>query len=133
MPVMTEPVHTGEFIVSEGNNSISRELIELAPDLTLLPGTVLGKNTATNVYAALDPAATLNEEDEGNGLQMAAGILWDHVTTDATGGEAVIIARLAEVHQDLLIWPEAITDEQKTNAVSELLSLDIVLRQGEQG
>ena len=25
MPVMTEPVHTGEFIVSEGNNSISRE------------------------------------------------------------------------------------------------------------
>ena len=126
MPVMTEPVHTGEFIVSEGNNSISRELIELAPDLTLLPGTVLGKNTATNVYAALDP-------DADTGLQMAAGILWDHVTTDATGGEAVIIARLAEVHQDLLIWPEAITDEQKTTAVSELLSLDIVLRQGEQG
>ena len=126
MPVMTEPVHTGEFIVSEGNNSISRELIELAPDLTLLPGTVLGKNTSTEVYAVLDP-------DADTGLQMAAGILWDHVTTDATGGEAVIIARLAEVHQDLLIWPEAITDEQKTTAVSELLSLDIVLRQGEQG
>ena len=125
MPVMTEPVHTGEFIASEGNNSISRELIELAPDLTLLPGTVLGKNTSTEVYAVLDPTAD-------TGLQMAAGILWDHVTTDATGGEAVIIARLAEVHQDLLIWPEAITDEQKTNAVSELLSLDIVLRQGEQ-
>ena len=78
MPVMTEPVHAGEFIVSEGNNSISRELIELAPDLTLLPGTVLGKDTSTAVYAALDPAAS-------NGLQMAAGILWDHVSTDATG------------------------------------------------
>ena len=125
MPVMTEPVHTGEFIVSEGNNSISRELIELAPDLTLLPGTVLGKNTSTDVYAVLDPAAD-------TGLQMAAGILWDHVTTDASGGEAVIIARLAEVHQDLLVWPADITDEQKTTAVSELLSLDIVLRQGEQ-
>ena len=43
MPVMTESIHTGEFIVSEGNNNISRELIKLAPDLTLLPGTVLGK------------------------------------------------------------------------------------------
>ena len=126
MPVMTEPVHAGEFIVSEGNNSISRELVELAPDLVLLPGTVLGKDTATAVYAALDPAAD-------NGLQMAAGVLWDHVTTGATGGEAVIIARLAEVHQDLLVWPDGITDEQKASAAGELAALDIILRQGEQG
>ena len=126
MPVMTEPVHAGEFIVSEGNNSISRELIELAPDLTLLPGTVLGKNTSTDVYASLDP-------DADTGLQLAAGVLWDHVSTDATGGEAVIIARLAEVDQELLVWPETITDEQKATAVSELASLDIILRKGEQG
>ncbi|MGI9279101.1 MAG: head decoration protein [Endozoicomonas sp.] len=130
MPVMTEPVHAGEFIVSEGNNSISRELVELAADLTLLPGTILGKNTSTDVFGPLDPAAALNGE---SGLQMAAGVLWDHVTTDATGGEGVIIARLAEVHQDLLVWPEGITDEQKTTAVSELASLDIILRTGEQG
>ena len=124
MPVMTEPVHTGEFIVSEGNNSISREKVELAANLTLLPGTVLGKNTATAVYGALDPAAD-------TGLQMAAGVLWDHVTTDATGGEAVIIARLAEVHQDLLVWPDGITAEQQVTATEELASLDIILRQGE--
>ncbi len=124
MPVMTEPVHTGEFIVSEGNNSISRELVELSPDLILLPGTVLGKNTATSVYGPLDPAAD-------TGMQMAAGVLWDHVSTDATGGEAVIIARLAEVHQDLLVWPEGITTEQQTTGVEELALLDIILRQGE--
>ncbi|KEQ17137.1 head decoration protein [Endozoicomonas numazuensis] len=126
MPVMTEPVHTGEFIVSEGNNSISRELVELAPDLKLLPGSVLGKNTSTDVYGPLDP-------DADTGLQMAVGVLWDHVSTDATGGEGVIIARLAEVHQDLLIWPEGVTDEQQATAVSELASLDIILRKGEQG
>ncbi len=124
MPVKTEPVHTGEFIVSEGNNSISRELVALAPDLTLLPGTVLGKNTTTAVYGPLDPAAD-------TGLQTAAGILWDHVTTDATGGEALIIARLAEVDEVLLVWPEAITDEQKAAAVTELEALNIILRQGE--
>ncbi|WP_263080068.1 head decoration protein [Endozoicomonas sp. Mp262] len=124
MPVKIEPVHTGEFIVSEGNNSISRELVELAPDLTLLPGTVLGKNTATDVYGPLDLVAD-------NGLQMAVGVLWDHVATDATGGEAVIIARLAEVDEVLLIWPEAITDEQKATATNELEALNIILRQGE--
>ena len=124
MPVMTEPVHAGEFIVSEGNNSISREKVELAANLTLLPGTVLGKNTATTVYGPLDPAAD-------TGLQMAAGVLWVHVTTDATGGEAVIIARLAEVHQDLLVWPDGITAEQQVTATEELASLDIILRQGE--
>lgn len=124
MPVMTEPVHAGEFIVSEGNNSISREKVELAANLTLVPGTVLGKNTATAVYGTLDPGAD-------SGLQMAAGVLWDLVTTDATGGEAVIIARLAEVHQDLLVWPDGITEEQQTTAIEELASLDIILRQGE--
>ncbi len=62
---------------------------------------------------------------------MAAGVLWDHVTTDATGGEAVIIARLAEVHQDLLVWTEGITAEQQVTATEELASLDIILRQGE--
>lgn len=124
MPVMTEPVHAGEFIVSEGNNCISREKVELAANLTLLPGTVLGKNTATAVYGPLDPVAD-------TGMQMAAGVLWAHATTDATGGEAVIIARLAEVHQDLLIWPEGITEEQQTTAIEELASLDIILRQGE--
>ena len=124
MPVMTEPVHAGEFIVSEGNNSISREKVELAANLTLLPGTVLGKNTATSVYGPLDPAAD-------TGMQMAAGVVWDHVSTDATGGEAVIIARLAEVHQDLLVWPDGITAEQQVTATEELASLDIILRQGE--
>ena len=124
MSVMTEPVHTGEFIVSEGNNSISREKVELAANLTLLPGTVLGKNTATAVYEPLDPTAD-------SGVQMAAGVLWDHVATDVTGGEAVIIARLAEVHRDLLIWPNGITEAEHSTAIGELASLDIILRQGE--
>ena len=122
MPTLTESVHTGEFLVSEGNNSISRELIELAPNLTLLSGTVLGKDTASDIYKPVDPAAD-------DGTQMAAGILWDHKTTDATGGEGVLIARLAEVDQERLIWPDGITDEQKATAVSELKALDIILRQ----
>ncbi len=122
MPVMTESVHTGEFLLSEGNLNISRELVELAPSLTMLSGTVMGKDTANDIYKPLDV-------DASDGTQMAAGILWDHKTTDATGGEGVLIARLAEVDQERLIWPDDITDEQKATAVSELAALDIILRQ----
>ena len=121
MATLMESVHTGEFLVSEGNNSISREQVELAPDLSVLSGTVLGKNTATSIYSPVDPAA-----DDGS--QMAAAILYSNTTTDATGGEAVVICRLGEVDQSLLIWPDAITDEQKATAISELASLDIILR-----
>ena len=121
MATLMESVHTGEFLVSEGNNSISREQVELAPDLNVLSGTVLGKNTATNIYSPVDPAA-----DDGS--QMAAGILYSNVTTDTTGGEAVVVYRLAEVDQGLLIWPDAITDEQKATAITELGTLDIILR-----
>ncbi|WP_263080131.1 head decoration protein [Endozoicomonas sp. Mp262] len=125
MPVQTEPVHTGEFIVSEGNNSISRECVALVAELTLLPGTVLGKETATGTYGPLDLTAD-------NGLQVAVGILWDHERTGSTGKEGVIIARLAEVDERLLIWPAAITEEQQAAAVEALKAVDIILRQGEQ-
>ena len=125
MPVQTEPVHPGEFIVSEGNNSISRECVALAADLTLLPGTVLGKETATNLHSPLDLSAD-------NGLQVAVGIVWDHVTTGSEGKEGVMIARLAEVDERLLIWPADITDEQQATAIEQLGAANIILRQGEQ-
>ena len=121
MAARMESVHTGEFLVSEGNNSISREQIELGADLTLLAGTVLGRNTATNVYSPLDTTAD-------DGRQMAAALLYSNVTTDATGGEAVAITRTAEVDQSLLGWPEAITDTEKDTAIAELSTLGVILR-----
>ncbi|MTI15141.1 head decoration protein [Sansalvadorimonas verongulae] len=121
MATLTESVHTGEFLVSEANNTLSREQVELAPSLMLYSGTVLGKNTATGIYSPVDPAA-----DDGS--QMAAGVLYNNTQTDATGGEAVLIARLAEVDASLLIWPDGITDEQKATAITELGALDIALR-----
>ena len=61
MSVKVEPTHTGEFLVSEGNNSISRDVVALAASLTLAPGTVLGKD-ASDVYTQLDPAASTMEQ-----------------------------------------------------------------------
>ncbi len=121
MSVKTESVYTGEFLVSEGNNSISREQVSFAASLTMLPGTVVGKASADGVYSSLDPSAV-------DGTETAAGILYAGKVTDASGGDGVIIARLAEVVDSLLVWPVSITDEQKAAAVDQLAGLDIILR-----
>ncbi|WP_299735372.1 head decoration protein [uncultured Endozoicomonas sp.] len=121
MTVKTESVYTGEFLVSEGNNTISREQVVFAANLTMLPGTIVAMATDTGLFQPLDPTA-----DDGS--QNALGVLYAGKTTDANGGDGVIISRLAEVVDSLLIWPEGITDEQKATAVDQLAALDIILR-----
>ena len=121
MSVKTESVYTGEFLVSEGNNTISREQVPLAANLTMMPGTVVGKASADGIYSPLDPSAD-------DGTQNAAGILYAGKVTEASGGDGIIIARLAEVVDSLLIWPAGITDEQKIAASDQLAGLDIILR-----
>ncbi len=117
----TEGLHTGEFLVSEGNNSISREQVAFGANLTMEPGTVIAKVTATGVYMPLDPAGA-------DGTEVAAGVLYAGKVTDASGGDGVIIARLAEVVDSLLVWPVGITAAEQDTAVGQLAGLDIITR-----
>ncbi len=53
MTVLNEGKHTGEFLLSEGNGSISRETVTIAAAASaLVPGTVLGKITLGAATAA---------------------------------------------------------------------------------
>ena len=52
-----EPVHAGEFLLSEGAGKISREAIDLAPGAALVAGQVLGQLTATGQFAPYNPEA----------------------------------------------------------------------------
>ena len=89
MPELQEGRYAGEFVVSEGNGSISRETITVLSGETLEAG--LGKVTASGKYKALDPAAV-------DGSEVAAGILYDAVDASAADAEGVAIVRLAEVN-----------------------------------
>ncbi|UYM18933.1 head decoration protein [Endozoicomonas euniceicola] len=63
-----------DFLVSEGNNSISRDQVVLAANVSLLAGTVLGKD-ASDVYTRLKPAASdgiTNDEKAAAIKQLAA-------------------------------------------------------------
>jgi hypothetical protein len=45
MTILTEPVHPGEFLLNEGEGTISRESVTIPTGENLVPGTVLGKIT----------------------------------------------------------------------------------------
>lgn len=120
MPVLNETRRAGDFVLSEANGSLSRESIVIDSGVHL-PGTVLGKVTATGKFVALAPAAT-------DGSQNAAAIVRAHA--DATDGDvnAVGYVRLVEVRADLLVWPEGISTEDKTEALQALAGAFIAAR-----
>lgn len=89
--VKTEGKHTAEFLLSEGNGSISREQITIAAAAGAMDeGTVLGKITASGKYVAYSNAAA-------DGSEVAAAVLYRAVPDLAADQQAVAILRQAEV------------------------------------
>lgn len=86
-----EGKHAAEFLLSEGENKISREEVVIAAAAgAMVPGTLLGKITASGKYVAYSNAAS-------DGTEVAAGILYAAVPDVAVDQKAVAIVRLAEV------------------------------------
>lgn len=89
--IKTEGFHAGEFLLSEGAGSISREQVTLAAtDVALPAGQVLGIVTASGEYAPYDNAAT-------DGSEVAAAILYAPKPASTGPQAATVVARLAEV------------------------------------
>lgn len=112
--MLNEKIHAGEFILSEGNGSISREQITVASGEDLPAGQVVGQITATSLYVAYNDGAT-------DGSEVAAGILFDAVDATAASTPGVIVSRLAEVSESLLTGLDA-------NGRADLLARNIIIR-----
>lgn len=117
----TETAHAGEFIVSEGNGSISREKEIVITGQNLVAGAVVGRITASGKLTELAPAAI-------DGSEAAAGVLFDAVDASTADQPGVNIARLAEVNDAELTWPAGITAPEKAAAIAELAALNIIVR-----
>ena len=63
MTVQREPMHAGEFLLSEGTGNISREAINVAAGPALEPGQILGLVTATGQFAPYNPTAEDGSEN----------------------------------------------------------------------
>jgi hypothetical protein len=92
MTIKLEPMHAGEFLLSEGAGNISRESINVAAGPALNPGQVLGLITTTGEFAPYDPTA----ED---GTQTAVAILFGPLGESDVVRRARAVVRLAEVSE----------------------------------
>ena len=117
----TEGMHAGEFIISEGNGSISRGTGTVLSGENLVAGAVVGKITTTGKYVELNPGAT-------NGSEAAAAILFDAVDASAADTDGVLMERLCEVNGAEITWPTGITANEKDAAIAELAALNILVR-----
>jgi len=121
MTTLTEGTHVGGFLVWEAHRDYTRETITVASG-TLVPGTVLGKITASGKYAAHDPNAT-------DGTETAVAVLWGKA--DASGGDAPAVAVVrgpAIVNRHDLVFVGTPSDPEIAAAHTALLDAGILVR-----
>lgn len=124
---LSESQYPGEFLLSEGERTISRETVTVtvAAATRLQPGHVLGKLSATGKYVEYDNAGT-------DGSESAAAILYTEADNRSGGAPAdftcAIVARLAEVRKADLKWFSGVADGDKTAAYTDLAAANIIAR-----
>lgn len=87
-----EPMHAGEFLLSEGAGNISREAINVAAGHALEPGQILGLVTTSSEFAPYSPTA----ED---GTENAVAILYGPLGESDVVRRGRAVVRLAEVSE----------------------------------
>jgi hypothetical protein len=92
MTIKKEPIHAGEFLLSEGAGQISREAINVAAGAALYPGQLLGLVTATGEFAPYDPEAN-------DGTESATCILFGPLGQSDVVRRGRAVVRLAEVSE----------------------------------
>jgi hypothetical protein len=131
MTVLIENQTAGEFLVSEGNGAISRE------SGTLLSGQLVADGTVLVLAASKLRAAVEADFDTDGTIVGFAGIVVGRYDASATGTNADIknvpyIARLAEVNDELVVYPEIGTDtedaDRKTAVLAAMTAVMIIAR-----
>jgi hypothetical protein len=123
-PPIHEGLNLGDLLKFEADNLYSRDHVTIAAGQVLQLGKIVGRITATGEIAALDPAAT-------DGREVAAGVAILPTSTAAEPNpDGLIVARHATVADHALVWPRAITPEQRTAAVAQLRDLGVLVRHG---
>lgn len=117
MTVFTEGRHTAEFLVSEGNGTISRETVTIASGQNLAAGAVLGRVTATGNYVAYDDGAA-------DGSETAVAVLYSAVDATTAASEGVAVVRMAEVDGGALDWGGADAEA----GTADLAAANIIVR-----
>lgn len=121
-PVFKEGFHRGEFLVSEANGSLSRDVITLAQrSISYSSGQVVSFVTASNKYVAYD-------ETGAGDVKNARAVLFDNVDATAGDVQAVAITRNAEVNKLALAFQPNATNAGIAAAYASLGQFNIIAR-----
>lgn len=123
MVTYTEGRHPGEGLLSEANFHRSRDKVTIVSGAgVLVPGTVLGKITASGKYKP----ATATGSDGG---QTAAAVLLYPVDATSADVEVAAITRDAEWISSQLTYGATIDDDTKKAAArAQLAAVNIIAR-----
>ena len=124
MTAITNDLTLGDLLKYEEENLYSRNQVTVVSGQNLKLGTVIGRVSATQKVKALDPSAT-------DGSEVAVGVMLQSI--DASAAEktnGLIVSRQAIVADHALVWPVAITTEEKTAAIAQLEAIGVLVRQG---
>lgn len=123
MSVLIEANRLGDIIKYEAPNLYSREEIMVGSGQNLTIGTVVAALTADGKMVAFNPTAT-------DGSEVVAGVIAESIDATTAETKSWMIARLAIVSDDGLIWPGGITASQLVTATKQLKQLGILIRKG---
>ena len=113
--VLTEGIRDLEFLESEANGRLSRDLVTLTMDAEVYDaGTVL--KVVSGKMVRFD------------GTGDAAGILMYKVDAAAADVQSTAIVRLAEVTKDRLVFASGVTSPQQDTAIAKLAESFIIAR-----
>jgi len=98
----------GAYLIGNfDNNRINAQIVLAAKATPYIPGTVLGKITATGIYTPLNPAAN-------DGSQNFGAILYGRRPASASATQrAAGTVREATINSNLLYYENAVTAQQK--------------------
>ncbi len=123
MPVLSEGNNLGDLLKYEAPQLYSRDLLTVADGQDLALGAVIGINSTDGKVYVLDPVAA-------DGTETATGIMIRAAAPIGADEEVPVIVRHAIVADHALVWPAAITAQQKTDAITVIEARGILIRKG---
>ncbi|ADZ91095.1 head decoration protein [Marinomonas mediterranea] len=112
MVTKTKAPGAGQYIVEEVGQYLSRDKKVITAG-KYSACTVMGKVSASSKFKQLDPTVT-------DGAENASAILFDAVDASSGDVEGVLSTALTAARASDLVWPEGISDAQKTAAIAKL-------------
>ena len=119
----TEGARALGFVLSEAEFGRSRDTVTVVSgEGRLVPGTVLGKVTASGKYAVSPATGSTGEE-------AAVAVLAYAVDATSADAQAVVVTRAAQVIADELTYDASVDDGTKVAAkVAELETVGVIVR-----